>query len=76
MSLTRLHTRLDPTIAHILVTVHDSLLFEVKKGYEEEVMDIIYEEMVDNAPLSDAPFAWSIEVKGGIRWGSLHKIKR
>jgi len=76
MSLTRLHTRLDPTIAHILVTVHDSLLFEVKKGYEEEVMDIIYEEMVDNAPLDDAPFAWSIEVKGGTRWGSLHKIKR
>jgi len=76
MSLTRLHARLDPTIAHILVTVHDSLLFEVKKGYEEEVMDIIYEEMVDNAPLSDAPFAWSIEVKGGTRWGSLKKIKR
>ena len=75
MSLTRLHNRLDPKVAHILVTVHDSLLFEVKKGHEEEVMKIIHEEMVDNAPL-EAPFRFSIDCKQGIRWGSLKKVKK
>jgi DNA polymerase-1 len=75
LALTRLHARLDPKVAHILVTVHDSLLLEVKKGHEEKVLDIIYEEMVDNAPL-DAPFNFSIDCKGGARWGSLNKIPR
>lgn len=74
LSLTRLHNRLDPKIAHILITVHDSLLFEVKKGHEEEIMAIIQEEMVENAPL-EAPFDFSIGIKKGIRWGSLKEVK-
>jgi DNA polymerase-1 len=73
MALTRLHNRMDPKKMRILLTVHDSILFEVKKGFEHDTLKMIHEEMVDKAPLK-APFAFSIECKGGKSWGSLRKL--
>jgi len=74
-ALIRLHARFDPEIARILLTVHDSILFEVKEGYEEEILAIIEEEMVEHSPLK-ADFRFSIACKIGHSWGSLKKIKK
>jgi DNA polymerase-1 len=73
-ALARLHNRLDPNQAHILLTVHDSILFEVKKGYESKALKIIWEEMVEEAPL-ESPFPFKVECKMGHRWGSLKEVE-
>lgn len=71
-ALTRLHRRLDPRHARILLTVHDSILFEARTGQIERTMRIIREEMEDNCPIS-SPITFKIDQKQGDRWGSLDK---
>lgn len=73
-ALIRLHRKFNPDIARILLTVHDSILIEVKEGYEDEMMQMMYEEMVEKAPI-EAKFKFDIECKVGTSWGSLHKKK-
>jgi DNA polymerase-1 len=74
-SLIRLHRRLDPQVARILLTVHDSILLEVREGFLEEVIPIIVFEMTQNLPIEDRGVPFEIEIKTGQRWGSLKELE-
>jgi len=72
-AMTRLVNRLDPEKCRVLLTVHDSILFESRLGYREENCDIIRYEMTENCPF-DFPIPLKVDIKVGQRWGSLVKI--
>jgi DNA polymerase-1 len=74
-ALTRLQNRLDPETARALLTVHDSISFEVKDENLETTLPIIFQEMEDHVPL-DSPVPFRIDVKTGERWGSLEEVNR
>lgn len=74
MSLVLLHSRLRPSDARIVGTVHDALLFEVRKEARDEVLPIIKQTMEDMTPLEnwfgcemDIPI--TTEITYGKYWG-------
>ncbi len=69
-ALIRLQERLDPSTVRILLTVHDSILLEVREEALEDTLPVIFEEMENHIPL-DSPVPFKIDVKTGERWGSL-----
>jgi len=52
MSMVKLHGQLDPRVARIISTVHDSILFEVREEALDDVVPRILEVM-ENLPLKD-----------------------
>jgi len=65
--------RLEPLLrgrAYPVITVHDSLVFEVKGQYLKEVAHIVKEVMEDTGTIVPTP----VELKVGTRWGD-HKNK-
>lgn len=74
ISLCELHRTLDPEKARVVGTVHDSILFEVKNGYEDEYAGIIKNTMEDMSLVKKkfgtevtVPIVADIEV--GTHWG-------
>lgn len=57
----------------ILILVHDSILFHVRKGYMEEVAPLIIAEMEKDPFPTPLPF--NVDAERGLRWGDLEKIK-
>ena len=51
-----------------IITVHDSLVFEVRRQYLEEVADIVRKVMEDSGVQDICPTP--IEIKVGLKWGS------
>ena len=74
-SLIRLHRRFNPEVARILLTVHDSILFEIREDHLDEVLPTIEFEMTRNLPIEDRGIPFEIDLKVGQRWGSLKKLK-
>lgn len=73
-ALININRRLKDYPAHIISTIHDSILTEARLDCIDEVAEIHREEMEDNVPLeSRVPF--KVEIKVGTRWGELEKIK-
>jgi DNA polymerase I-like protein with 3'-5' exonuclease and polymerase domains len=65
--------RLEPLLrgkAAPVITVHDSLIFEVRKQYLEEVIHTV-KEVMEDTPVADI-CPTPVEIKIGQRWGSLH----
>lgn len=74
-ALSRLHRVLPSRNARLLLTVHDSILFEVREDYLEETSGIIRYEMSENCPI-ESPIPFKVDLKSGDRWGSLDKRNR
>ena len=73
-ALIRLHKMLDPEVARLLLTVHDSILFEIRDEHLESTLPIIQEVMEDVKIIeSDIPF--KVDIKVGSCWGALDKRK-
>jgi uracil-DNA glycosylase family 4 len=80
LSLVRLSDGLPSHAARVVGTVHDSILFEVREGFEEELVPYIHDTMVDlewprkkfgldlNVPLV-------VDIKVGKHWGEGEKWK-
>ncbi len=58
--------------AHLLLQIHDELLFEVEVGVVEEVRKIV-EEAMEHAV--DFPVPLNVSVEQGLRWGTMEDIK-
>ena len=63
---------------HLLITVHDSLVFELPKKYISQMPDFIYEYGVKRVareyPWLPVPFSWDVEV--GPSYGELQSVDR
>lgn len=58
--------------AYLLLSVHDELIYEIKKGKEERITKIIKEEMENVIPPSETGgFKFKAEVIIGANWGEL-----
>jgi len=74
LSLVELHRNLDRKRCRIVGTVHDSILFEVKQGYEDEYAEIIKNQMEDMS-LVKKKFATEVtvpivaDIEIGTHWG-------
>ncbi len=73
-ALIRLNDRLDPDVARVLLTVHDSILFEVRTGSLSEVVPIVRYEMSENLPIDGRGIPFEVELAVGERWGSLKEL--
>lgn len=81
-ALTAIHQRLGELsrsegvcVAHVVSTVHDSILIEVLEEWVDVVLQIVKEEMEDNVPLeSRVPFKSDADVAP--RWGQMGKWSR
>jgi len=51
-SMVLLHPQLDPSVARIISTVHDSLLFEIREEAVEEIVPMI-QDVMENLPLEE-----------------------
>jgi DNA polymerase-1 len=65
LAMIRLHPRLDPDRARLLLQVHDELLFEVREDAVEEVREVVREEM-EGAMELDVPL--EVEMGTGPSW--------
>lgn len=79
LSLVRLQSRLPSDAARIVGTVHDSLLFEVRDRYVDEIVPVIKREMEDLTDLKKkfgtritVPIV--VDVKAGQHWGEGEKF--
>lgn len=73
-SLVRLSTSLDPRVARIVGSVHDSLLFEVREGEVQQVAKVIKYTMEDMSQVkrvfgADITVPIEAEVQAGTHWG-------
>jgi DNA polymerase I-like protein with 3'-5' exonuclease and polymerase domains len=78
LSLVRLTAGLPGDAARIVGTVHDSILFEVRNGYEDELVPYIHETMVDTSAARkkfgvELTVPIEVEVKVGQHWGEGEK---
>jgi len=72
-ALIAINRRLKPLPAHIVTTIHDSIMTEARLDYIDEVAEIMREEMEQNVPFkSRVPF--EVEIKVGNKWGDLEKV--
>lgn len=74
LSLVRLSSRLPGTVARIVGTVHDSILFEVREEYVDEIVPEIHEVMEDMSEAKrkfglELTVPIEVEVKVGRHWG-------
>jgi uracil-DNA glycosylase family 4 len=74
LSLVRLSDRLPSTIARIVGTVHDSILFEVREEHVDEIVPVIHDTMVDMSEARrkfglELTVPIEVEVKVGQHWG-------
>lgn len=76
-SLIRIHARFkelnvreDAPVAFIVLTVHDSIMFEFLPAYIDEVRAIVREEMEDNVPL-DSVVPFKSDFEAAPRWGEI-----
>jgi len=67
-SMCRIWNELDRDVVRMVLTVHDSILFEIKKGYEDEVIPQILRVMNDQ-PWCSSPIKSDADV--GESWGTM-----
>lgn len=58
--------------AHLLLQIHDELLFEVEEGSVEKVCEVVKEAMEHAV---DFPVPTTVSIEVGERWGSMKEIK-
>jgi len=64
-----LNKREDKKVAHIVTTVHDSIMFEFLPAYLEEIREIVRYEMEENLPIKDLPLPFKHDLEIAPRWG-------
>lgn len=57
-------------MAHVVLTIHDSVMVECRKTVKDEVMEIMREEMQDNVAL-DSPVPFKADVHAADNWSGL-----
>lgn len=67
-SMCRIWDEMDRDIVRMVLTVHDSILFEIKKGYQDEVIPEILRIMNDQ-PWCSSPIKSDAEI--GESWGTM-----
>jgi DNA polymerase-1 len=72
-SLIELHSMLEPYDAHICFSVHDSILFEVRKDNLQVVLDLI--KAVMTRPRFPEIGSVDIDLAYGPNWGNMEEIK-
>lgn len=74
-SMVRLEDKLDPEYARIILTVHDSILLEVRPSKVSYIINLLHETFEHEVPLeSEIPF--TIDCSVGNRWGSLMSYEK
>jgi DNA polymerase-1 len=69
-ALARLDPQLDPEKARIVSTVHDSILFEIRRGCYHEVLPLIRYEMEENCPIDiTSRVKLDCDISIGENWG-------
>lgn len=71
-TLARLQDLLDPSVARILLTVHDSIELEVKTECVSWIVNLIKRE-AESCSI-ESPVKFEVEIKTGQKWGSLQEI--
>ena len=70
--------RLDPTRAKLIMTVHDSVVLEVRDDYVDEAIKILRESLTnpifEGKPLSFLSIPLAVDVEKGQRYGSLEEV--
>lgn len=64
-----LNVRESKDVAHIIITVHDSIMFEFLPAYMEEIKKIVKYEMEENLPVKNLPLPFKHDVEIAPRWG-------
>jgi len=73
-ALTRIHNRLHPDDGHVLFTVHDSVVLEVRQEVLPQVLSLIREEMEENLPFPiDVPIVAEADL--GPNWGDVQVVQ-
>ena len=67
--LTRINALFDPQEIRPIITVHDSILFEVDSSNLKPLVDAIEDTL--NEPFIESPIDFPVDVTIGSRWGSL-----
>jgi len=67
--LENVYHQADPAKIRIILTVHDSVLYEVREDYLQEGVELI--EQLMNHHLIEAPAPLEVDTKIGYKWGSL-----
>jgi DNA polymerase-1 len=56
-------------VAYVILTVHDSIMFEFLPQYIDEVREIVKYEMEENIPFKDCPVPFKSDFEAAPRWG-------
>lgn len=67
----QLNAREGKMVAYVILTVHDSIMFELDPAYIDEVRDIVLWEMEKNIPFKDCPVPMKADVEFAPRWGQV-----
>lgn len=71
-AIDRLNTRL-PADVHLLLTVHDSVIYEVPEEHELSEIAKIIREVMEFNPEFEVPFL--VDIKAGKNWGNMTKLE-
>jgi uracil-DNA glycosylase family 4 len=71
-SLTILNEQFDPNVARILLTVHDSILFEVRTPMLNDTL-IQIRNVMEHTDLIESDIDFPVDIHTGKRWGMLDK---
>lgn len=70
--------RLDPQRAHLIITVHDSVVVEVRNDYVQEAIKIIQDSLThpvfEGKPIPFLTVPLVVDIETGLRYGSLQEV--
>jgi DNA polymerase-1 len=75
MGLQRVHNDLSPFDARIILTVHDSILVEVKKEQTNDVLPVMKKAMIKPVPPIGKDAHMGVDAEVGTRWGYLEEVE-
>jgi len=74
-ALTKLDKLLDPKVAFPILTVHDSIVLQVREDKVKEVARIMKEVMEDVPFKNEVDFPFTVDAEYGPSWGELSELK-
>lgn len=75
LALIRLSNLLDPEIAFPILTVHDSIVFQVRDDKVDEVAKVVKETMEAVPFQHEVDFPFTVELEVGPSWGELEELQ-
>ncbi|MCF8008162.1 MAG: hypothetical protein K9K32_00225 [Halanaerobiales bacterium] len=75
VGLQRTYKNIQPFDAKIILTVHDSILVEVKKEQTEDILPIMKKSMIDPVPPIDKDAHMGVDAEVGKRWGFFETVE-